>query len=381
MSVTGAPFFRFFLSVLACACFARMSYAQEVRVRTVEESKDGIVVEVTASWRMSLKEIIDSTGTTRFDANAARMLSFGVHEASDTYELPSLSSPDVSVLAGEYDEIQLPLAADTTGWFQPYSGELVRAVGLGLSRKEPVVSLVSRLLLYDAASGTVRRYRRIRVALRYGSQLSKQSALLAEAVPNPHLSVSTSVLATGTIYKIPVSAEGIYRIDRAFLSSLPGVSPDNVDPDHVRIYGNGGAPVPAPNADPRPADLVENPVFRSGGGDGRFDTGDVVLFYGKGPRGWHYSAESVEWEHYTHPFSNENYYFLKIGESTNGAVVGDAPFPAFADAEMVSEVTGRYVREMDEFMWSKENGTGHTWVSRTIRPGTTRDILEGVNLP
>lgn len=37
--------------------------------------------------------------------------------------------------------------------------------------------------------------------------------------------------------------------------------------------------------------------------------------------------------------------------------------------------------DFDEFMWSKENGTGHTWVTLPIRAGDSRPLIENLMLP
>ena len=109
--------------------------------------------------------------------------------------------------------------------------------------------------------------------------------------------------------------------------------------------------------------------------------GDYVLFYGAGLTNWNYDATTGEWTHQVHPFSNENYYFIKIGGATASQRVGAPTFPAFADAVPVAQVTGRYVRDLEEFIWSKENPTGLDWMSKTIRPGSPRPILENMALP
>src|SRR5690606_3219836 len=159
-----------------------------------------------------------------------------------------------------------------------------------------------------------------------------------------------------------------------------------IEPNDVRVYGNGGQPLPALNGAPRPADLVENPVFVQGGGDGAFNAGDYVLFYAAPPRGWVQrlvtsgGVTRAVWEHYVNPFSNENYYFIKIGGGASQRV-GDPVYPDFPDARPLTQVTGRYVRDLEEFLWSKENPSGLDWMSRTIRPGSSRAVLENVVLP
>lgn len=356
-------------------------YAQQVDLRTIESTADGVVIEADVTWPASLREIADSAAITDLTSASARALSFGLPVVSETVALPNEVSPSVTLLAADYDELRLP-SADSAAAAEA-SGPVAWADGLGTSRRRPYVNVAFRLLTYDGAAqgdGTLRRYRRVRVAVTFRGTAADVPSLRVSSAANPHLDVTQSVLADGIVYKIPISRTGMYRIDRDFLASLPGQapSPDTVDPDDVRIYGNGGQPVPAVNAAPRPADLLENPAYRIGGGDGRFDADDAVIFYGKAARGWTYDGG---WEHYTHPFSNENYYFLKITSEGDPASVGAGSYPTYTVDETFESVEGRYVADFDEFMWSKENGTGHTWVTNTIRTGESRLLLDGVMLP
>ena len=361
--------------------------AQHVGFRTVESRPDGLVIEISASWPMGLKAGLDSVKATRLTVDAIRALTGGYLEDSETYELPALILPHVQILASEYDEYVISADAATSDVIAELQKTIVDVVGLGMVRKQPVATLVARLLTYDTVGQSLRRYRRIRVALSYGSPTSEGAVSrvnkTGSIADNPHLDIDRSVLADGIVYKIPVSREGIYRIDREYLAGLTdlGLSPEDIEPDNLKIFGNGGAPVPAINNAPRLADIVENPVYVNGGGDGSFDSGDVLLFYAAAPRGWQYNVSDGIWEHYVHPFTNENFYFLKIGEDTEGKRVGLEAFPDYPDAQLRAQVTGRYVRDLDEFMWSKENGTGYTWVSRTIRPGNSRSVLDNVILP
>ena len=364
--------------------FVGPGLAQKVDVRTIESTEGGLVLEFSVEWPTSMKALADSVSIERGSLGNTHALSFGMPVLSETIELPSLAMPRVSLVAGDYETLHLPVG-DTTG-LAPLRGPVVWAEGLGTSRRQALVTLGVRLLLYEG--NAVRRYRRVRAAVRYGSgattAAAKQSLRTQCDVsgPNPHLAVTESVLAGGIVYKIPIEETGLYRIDRDFIASLPdlGLDPSAIDPDHVRIYGNGGAPVPALNSLPRVADLAENPAIRLGGGDGRFDAGDAVLFYGKGPTGWTY--ENGAWEHYVHPFSNVNYYFIKIGDDEEGIDLPEEAYPAFGDAEVLREVEARYVEDFDELMWSPENqGSGHTWVGTILRTGDVRTLLDDVVLP
>ena len=244
-----------------------------------------------------------------------------------------------------------------------------------------MANVEARLVTYDAATRTLRRYRRLVLDVAFGTAPSASARAFGASRPpeNPHLAVEESVLASGTVFKIPIAEEGVYRIDRDVLAAL-GLSPDQIEPNRLKMYGNGGAPLPALNSAPRPADLVENPVYVRGGGDGSFDAGDVLLFWASGPRGWRYDAEKDAWTHYVHPFSKENYYFLKV-DGVDGRRVGEGSFPGYADATDVQEVTGRHVADFDETMWSKEHGSGQTWVSRRIESDGRLDVFSGATLP
>ncbi len=169
------------------------------------------------------------------------------------------------------------------------------------------------------------------------------------------------------MFKIAVSQSGIYRIDRTFLESLSGLQTavESIDPRQIRVFGNGGASVPALNSASRIPDLIENQVFVQGGGDGRFDEGDAVWFYGQGPTGW--SSEQLadlrgriltgpqgepirEWSHYVHPFDTTNYYFLDFRISESQVFVQEtySNFPANA---VLYQVQGRYFLDLDEYLW------------------------------
>lgn len=378
----------FLVLLLVAAAFAPAAVGQTVQFRTVEETSAGRVIEVTASWPLTLPAAIDSAQAATLTAETFEAIAVGMALASETYGLPSLALPTVRLVGSEYDEVRLAPGADADALVEALAPQEVQALGLGLLRKEPVATLSVPLVTYDASQQTLRRYRRVLVALDYASESAagpRAARAIAAAVgsdDNPHLAVSRSVLADGTVFKIPVTEEGIYRIDRAFVEAL-GLDPGQLDPDRIRIYGNGGAPLPAIAGAPRPADLVENPVFVRGGGDGSFGAGDVVLFYGASPRGWRFDPSTKGWTHYVNPFSNQNYYFLKLAD-TPGARVEAGTYPEFADAVVVDHVTGRYVRDFDQFNWSKphtDDGTGLEWFSRTITSGGSLPVLEGVHLP
>ncbi|NNF03207.1 MAG: type IX secretion system sortase PorU [Rhodothermales bacterium] len=361
-------------TTLVSLAAARVTTAQTVDV--VELSDDGttVVLRFDIDWRLPLAQAVDSVDADAWSYNEVEAVTRGVTRVSELIELVQLEMPVVSVVSRSFDEMPVPVAGDGPG----YAVSDAWAEGLGWRRKRPVVGLTVQLARLDYAEGVVRRLNSITVAVeRTGDPGRISAAKSSEGGTNPHLAVDRSALADGQILKMRLTEEGVYRIDRGFMQAA-GLNPDAIDPANVRVFGNGGAPLPALNSAFRYADLVENPVVRTGGGDGRFDQGDAVVFYGAAPRGWR--LDGTTWKHYVHPGSNYNVYFLKIDASTGlTAVVQPAP-PAGSDPVRTT-TRGRFVLDVEEQVWSREHGSGTDWVSNQIRGGSSRTFLENLIPP
>ena len=126
-----------------------------------------------------------------------------------------------------------------------------------------------------------------------------------------HLFASNSVLASGVWYKFAVGSNGIYRLSYDDLKKA-GVDVGSINPQNLRIYGNGGGMLPEANSKPRIDDLMENAIFVSGAEDGRFDPGDYLLFYGQGPDQWNYSTTDNLFHCRKNIYSDRMYYFLNF---------------------------------------------------------------------
>jgi len=133
---------------------------------------------------------------------------------------------------------------------------------------------------------------------------------------------NNSVLSEGDWYKLAVSKEGIYKIDYSFLQNI-GIDPTLVNPNNIKLYGNGGKMLPQKNSDIRPIDLIENAIWVEGATDDRFDEGDYILFFGQSPDSIVYNSSTKTFDYSTNIFENNTYYFLTIG-NTIGKRIGDA---------------------------------------------------------
>ena len=114
--------------------------------------------------------------------------------------------------------------------------------------------------------------------------------------------ISNSVLSSGKWSRFYVEKSGVYRISKSFLSSL-GFDMNSVNPNKIKIYGNGGRMLPLSNAIYYPNDLEENAIQIIGDQDGSFDNNDYILFYAEGVDNW-----SQENETHLNLYSDRSYY-------------------------------------------------------------------------
>ena len=131
-----------------------------------------------------------------------------------------------------------------------------------------------------------------------------------EAMPKDFVTNSVLKEGTGTWYKISLSKDGIYKIDKAFLESC-GINTNNLNPNDINIFGNGEGMLPEKNSIPRMDDLTKNAIYVHGDADGKFDDTDYILFYGWGPHKW-YSENPTEFKRLQNTYSDISCYFINV---------------------------------------------------------------------
>jgi hypothetical protein len=123
--------------------------------------------------------------------------------------------------------------------------------------------------------------------------------------------VESSVLSLGSWYKLRVNQSGVYRITYQDLTDI-GSDPSTIDPQKIRIFGNGAGMLPEANDIPVTDDLNEIAIHVEGSEDGTFDPDDYILFYGEASAEWEFNPFRAAFEYTPHLYSDFNCYFLNF---------------------------------------------------------------------
>ena len=107
---------------------------------------------------------------------------------------------------------------------------------------------------------------------------------------------TSSVLSSGSWFKIKIKESGIYRLSFDDLRNL-GIN----NPENVRIFGNGGAMLSYYNDGTQHDDLSEIDILIKD---------NYVLFYGDGPTQWEYNSLDGIFNQKLNLYSDYTYYFL-----------------------------------------------------------------------
>ncbi|MBU0763651.1 MAG: type IX secretion system sortase PorU, partial [Bacteroidetes bacterium] len=164
-------------------------------------------------------------------------------------------------------------------------------------RKKPYLHISFVPLRKNPANQKIEKL--IRFNLVIDKKTPKSSAVKTGIYPDE------SVLKTGNWVKVKVTQDGIYMLTYDDLVGM-GFS----DPSDIAVYGNAEGLLPYTVSAPCYNDLVENPVRIEKGNDDTFNSGDYILFYGKGPTNYWYDEDKGLFRHSVHYYSSCSYYFL-----------------------------------------------------------------------
>ena len=122
---------------------------------------------------------------------------------------------------------------------------------------------------------------------------------------------SSSVLKSGTWFKVGITKDGIYKIDFNYLKNM-GAKPEEIDPRNIKVYGSGGLQLPFSNSVSRFDDLTECAIYFEGESDGVFNQSDFAIFYGKAPNLWINDNSCLGKTHKLNDYTDTSYYFINV---------------------------------------------------------------------
>ena len=176
--------------------------------------------------------------------------------------------------------------------------------------------------------------------------------------------------SVGNWYKIPLSADGVYRITGGFLTEQ-GLEISSIQTNTIQIFNYGGTPVDMQNSSNAPEDLNEIAIeVIDNNGNGIFDTDDLIYFYGNGVENWKLDPQKAgsnhphPWTFYHHPYATTNYYLLTYNQNSgkriqkqNSIQESNPIVPAtFTDHKHFEEDIYNLLTSGSDWYWKKMSG-------------------------
>ena len=193
----------------------------------------------------------------------------------------------------------------------------------------------------------------------------------------------TSVLADGDVFKFAVNQTGVYKLDFNFLKTQLGIPVENIDPRTIKIYGNGGGVLPELAGAFRQDDLVENAIEVVGEADGKFDSGDYILFYGQGPDIWFYNEADQTFSYPKNFYDTKNYYFLKISSGNGLRIQTQASVPGGSYTATTFSDFIRYEKDLSNVQhdWASGQGSGRQFFGDYFKVKNDADLSKEFDAP
>lgn len=167
---------------------------------------------------------------------------------------------------------------------------------------------------------------------------------------------SSSLLASGKWVKVRVAETGVYKLTYAALKQM-GFS----DPSKVSVHGYGGQMLSENFSTTYIDDLPSTAVFRGS---------DYLLFYGRGPVTWNYTASTGLFSHVNNPYSSYGYYFL-----TDSTETRDVPTVAQTEgASLAINTYDDYVLHEKEL--ASPNASGRELYGESFASTLTQNITD-----
>ncbi|RYF84001.1 MAG: hypothetical protein EON98_09825, partial [Chitinophagaceae bacterium] len=180
-------------------------------------------------------------------------------------------------------------------------------------------------------------------------------------------------MAGGNWYKISVPADGVYKVDVPFLTSL-GLG-GNISSSQLRLFGNTGNMLPEAAGASRVDDLEELAITVEDGGDGQLNGNDYFLFYSNGPDKWIKDSANKRFSHQKNLYSDKTYYYISIG-GTGKRILSQPSSPS--PLATVTSFDERFFHELDTVSFLN---SGKEWFGEEFSALPGRSLTRNFPLP
>jgi len=237
------------------------------------------------------------------------------------YERFKIASPDVnfevSLSNMVFEELINKKNVSIDG-LDDIQSEVQPKSSLAVARKIPFVTVSFVPLRKNKSTGKIEKLLSFDIVV-------KTSPSYLKSTQDEKVYANESVLNSGGWFKIAVTNTGVHKVSSANLIAM-GMDVSSINPQDIRLYGNGGGMVPESNSAFRYDDLQENAIQLVDQGNGNF----YFLFYGESPNTWIYDESDGLFHHIMHQYSDHTYYFITSGPG-QGKRIQSIPSEPYAD--------------------------------------------------
>lgn len=197
----------------------------------------------------------------------------------------------------------------------------------------------------------------------------KKSLLLVFTSISIGLSAQESVLNEGTWYQFTTIKDGVHGLSYEQLNSL-GILNQPIPSHTIRLFSNGPGMLPEENWVSRPFDLNEVTIEVDDNGDGMFDPGDLLLFYGSDQTTWQYNSDEGYFEHENHLYDTRTHFFLTLNNGEGARIQ-----PSQGLVMPVTQTTNKFIdHQLHEIDGHNFLNTGKQWVGENFEENSTQSF-------
>ena len=183
--------------------------------------------------------------------------------------------------------------------------------------------------------------------------------------------VEHSILKSGDFYKMAITKTGIHKINHADLVAM-GIT-KTIYTSNIALFGNGGRLLPEPTSIPVPDDLQEIAIqVVDVNGNGIFESGDYILFYGEGISNWNYTPSLGGDQKFVHElnfYTTQACYYVNVDAGIGAKKrISNA---ALSTATPTHTVNSYYFRDVYEKDLVNILGLSRTWFGEEFNAVTT----------